>query len=419
MFETEYRQTTGPCPVIQLPESKSESNRALILDYLYPGRKQLGNLSSASDTTELRKAIYAIKNSRDGSTEIHAGQGGTSFRFLMAALAVSPGEYLLKAHPQVLARPWEELKEGLTKLGADIVFNPDSGGSFTIKGKILEGGELSLSHDTSSQFASSLMMSGACMRSGISVKFKKKPVSFPYLMMTANLMQEFDLRVRLNEKGFRVWPASLSPGTFPFPWSAEADWSSAAFFYTALLLHPDLEEIFLEGLDLNSQQADVAAAEIFHSLGIESIREKNGVKIKKNKSAEPREYYDLSDCPDLFPPLSLALAFLGKTSNITGIQHLAVKESNRGAAMENTLWQMGYSVKFDGKMFSFYPHPAAKKQEAYPETLLDHRLCMTYALLPLISLETKIKCSDHPDVCAKSFPDFFHQAEKIGLFLKS
>lgn len=419
MFETEYRTTEKNIPHLQLPGSKSQSNRALILDFLFPGRKQLSTLSPAADTTELRKALYTVKNAREGITVVNAGQGGTSLRFLLAALAATPGEFKLYAHPQVLARPWSELTEALLALGADVKFEEEQDRSFHINGKILQGGEISLGNEISSQFASALMMVGACMRNGIQVKFKKKPVSFPYLMMTANLMQDFDLRVKLSERGFRVWPASLSPGTFPFPWSAEADWSSAAFFYCALLMHPVLEEIFLEGLDLYSLQADTATVDIFSSLGIESIREKTGMRIRKNGIMNMSECYDLSDCPDIFPPLALALAYCGKPVSITGLAHLMHKESNRGLAMEHALWQLGYSVKFDGSIFSFYSHPAVKKQEVMLDVHLDHRLCMAYALLPLLCPDTIIRCSDEAGVCAKSFPDFFTQAEKIGIYLKN
>jgi 3-phosphoshikimate 1-carboxyvinyltransferase len=419
MFETEFVSRGTEIPSITLPASKSQSNRALILDFLYPGRKQLAALSSATDTLELRKAIYVLKNAGREIVDIYAGQGGTSFRFLMAALAVSPGRYWLSAHPQVINRPWQELRDALVLLGADIQYVEGEKPGFSIQGKILEGGEVTLGHETSSQFASALMMVGACMRQGLQVKFKKTPVSFPYLQMSANLMQDFELRVKLNEKSFRVWPAGLSPGTFPFPYSAEPDWSSAAFFYTALLLHPELKEMFLEELDIHSLQADAEALRIFESLGIKSIKEKNGIRIVKTDERRVQEFYDLRNCPDLFPPLALALAQTGLNTHITGIEHLSVKESNRGAAMEDALWQLGYHVKFDGKMFSFYPHPAAAKKEAHLDIQHDHRLCMAYALLPMLCPETHIQLNGEPDACTKSFPDFFQQVEKMGIGIKS
>ena len=239
---------------IDLPTSKSISNRLLIIQSLCEEDFQIKNLSNSDDTIMLKKALTS-----DTKT-IDVGAAGTSLRFLTAYLATKEGgEFILTGTARMKERPIKKLVEALQNLGAEIEYVEKEGfPPLIIKGTNLKGGKITIDGTISSQFISALLLIAPILKNGLNVKIEGKIVSKPYIEMTLNLMQEFGVLHSWNGNKIEIKPQKYVAKNI----AVEADWSAAAFWFEIASLSDNCT-IKLKWLAVNSIQGDKKAQEIF------------------------------------------------------------------------------------------------------------------------------------------------------------
>lgn len=391
---------------IELPLSKSESNRALMMAFYAAKELDLKVLSDSDDTVMLYDNLKKIKES-DGSclNKIECGNAGTVFRFLMTALSMEPGEWLLSGDERMNARPIRALVDALRSLGADIQYHGDEFRSpILLRGCRVEGGETEVSAEQSSQFASSLMLAAPLWKKGLKLHLKGNIASLPYIDMTINMMRKAGIDVYRNDDVVYVKHGSYDLEDVMI----EPDWSAAAFWYEMLALSSNLK-IFIKDLKMNSLQADSISVEAFAPLGVKSYETEKGVMIEKTDIATNHFTFDFKHSPDIFPAVAACCAGLKMNATFTGLKNLTVKESDRKKAMMNELSKINVSFEqlSDDSLNMLCPKnlPYFTENEAVTfENYNDHRIAMA---LSLLSLKIGYINMENIDVVSKSYPDFF------------
>ena len=309
---------------IQLPASKSISNRALIINALGKGIYSPENLSDCDDTQVMIKALT------EGQETIDIMAAGTAMRFLTAYLSVTPGERVITGTARMQQRPIQILVNALRELGAEIEYVHKEGyPPLRIKGSVLKGNEITLKGNVSSQYISALLMIGPTLKDGLTLHLSGEIISRPYINLTLQLMQDFGARA--------VWTSPNSISVAPqfyksVPFKVESDWSAASYWYQIATLSPEAE-IELVGLFHNSYQGDSRGAEVFSRLGITTEFTPQGVKLKKTGKAPEKLEEDFVDIPDLAQTFVVTCALLNIPFRFTGLQSLKIKETDRIAAL--------------------------------------------------------------------------------------
>ena len=275
---------------IQLPASKSISNRALIINALGKGIYPPENLSDCDDTQVMIKALT------EGKETIDLLAAGTAMRFLTAYLSATPGERTITGTARMQQRPIQILVNALRELGAEIEYVHNEGyPPLRIKGAELKGNAISLKGNVSSQYISALLMIGPVLKDGLTLHLTGEIISRPYINLTLQLMQDFGAKAAWTS------PSSISVAPQPYqsvPFTVESDWSAASYWYQIAALSREAE-IELPGLFHNSYQGDSRGAEVFSRLGVTTEFTPQGVKIKKTGKAPERLEEDFVDIPDL------------------------------------------------------------------------------------------------------------------------
>lgn len=386
---------------IQLPLSKSISNRVLMCAALSEVDFSDLPLSSADDTSVL---LQMLEDFRAGRVEFNAENGAAGFRFMMALLSSKRGQWKLYASEQLLNRPHEVLINILREQGAEIS-EQDNG--FTIVGADFKGGEIDVDISQSSQYLSALMMIGSFMKTSPTFILSNEKVSFPYIQMSLHVLRDFG--IDYEAKGNRISLQNSSYET-PLILRFERDWSSAAFWFELAVLFPELK-IYFPKLHIDSLQPDYRAREYFMSLGAYSYEENDSVFIASKVVSGEQVSFDMKNCPDLFLPLALASVGLGRETVFHGIKHLAYKESNRLALVQKNLKLFSIeSTLTDSGEFHILGNQVISSKENFIDHGNDHRMAMAFAILALKFPQIKI-----PDMScvSKSYPEFIHDYNDI------
>jgi len=261
---------------IHLPYSKSESNRALIIRALCNKKFSIKNISNAEDTKLLQDALKI--SAKKSSAKIHIGHAGTAMRFLTAYLAVQKGkEFILDGSERMRQRPIGILVNALRQLGAKINYlEKENYPPLKIKGKKLNGGEIEIDGNISSQYISALLMIAPKLRSGLKINFKNEIVSKPYIEMTLRQMKYFGAKYIYKKNFIEVEQGKYIPKKY----SAQADWSAASYWYEIVALS-DNATIFLNGLKKKSLQGDAVIASIYEQFGVKTEYSGKGIKLSK------------------------------------------------------------------------------------------------------------------------------------------
>jgi 3-phosphoshikimate 1-carboxyvinyltransferase len=392
---------------IQLPLSKSECNRMLIIEALMDKQADVTRLSDAEDTQSLATALTHL---HDLNYVYDIGPAGTSMRFLTALFAVTPGERVLTGSARMHKRPISILVKALRELGADIEFVDAEGfPPLRIKGGKLQGGEIAVDGSVSSQFISALLMIAPTLHNGLVINFNGPIVSRPYINMTLRIMERYGV--------FAIWEGqrlSVSPQLYVIEESgsgciAEADWSAASYWYSVAAL-ADEADLFLEGLKAESLQADAVTARIYPFLGVSTTYESGGVRITKNHYRPKAFAFDFEDCPDIVQTVAVTAAALQIPLLMRGLNTLRVKETDRIHALITELSKIGVTCKESApgilELVTFKSLPDQLSFETYD----DHRMAMSFA--PLGCLRPTL-ISNH-EVVRKSYPAFWDECKKIG-----
>ncbi|HNG89447.1 MAG TPA: 3-phosphoshikimate 1-carboxyvinyltransferase, partial [Saprospiraceae bacterium] len=321
---------------LRLEGSKSISNRALIALALCDADPEawLSGLSDAQDTLTLRRLL-----AQPSAQPYDAGDAGTTFRFLTAYLSTRPDTQLLTGSARMLQRPIGPLVEALRTLGADIEYLGESGYPPLRIGPprySLSGGRRSLpvSASTSSQFLSALLLIGPYLPGGLELVPEGHLVSRPYVDMTLHLMRHFGAEAYWAGERLVV----EAGGYMPRPLRVEADWSAASYWYAMAVLC-ESADLRLAGLFAESWQGDAAIAALMErQFGIQTAYEADGIRLSKSGAPmRPVLEYDFLDCPDLVQTVAVLCAACGVQGLFSGLDTLALKETDRVAALRTEL----------------------------------------------------------------------------------
>ncbi len=390
-----------------LPYSKSESNRALIINVLGGRNCNIDNLSTGDDTILMNNLLEEISCARDDSEEkvLDCSNAGTVFRFLSAFLCITPGQWYLTGSERMKQRPVAPLVEVLNYLGASVSYAGKPGfPPLKIAGGSMEGGAAVIDAGISSQFISALMMIAPKMRNGLYLKWKNDPVSFPYIRMTAGLMMQAGVKVDMSNKHISISKSEYQSTSFKI----SRDWSSASYWYEMLALS-GAGKVFFPELSADSLQGDRYCAELFSGLGIVTGSVPGGIIIEKIDVLNILPGFDLRNYPDLVLSYVASLAGTKKTGVVKGIDHLKFKESDRLDDFVTELQKTGFNiiVKNDQIIVNASTIPSMMKFDSYN----DHRLVMSFAALSMVCKEVTIA---NPDSVSKSYPDYFEHLVQAG-----
>ena len=389
---------------INLPASKSISNRALILNALSYSAYDIENLSDSDDTRVMEAAFES------NSSHFDVGAAGTSMRFLTAFLAKTVGEWTITGSERMKNRPIKLLVDALNSLGGKIEYMEKEGfPPLRIFGSALMGGEINLDGGISSQYISALMMIAPFMQNGLKINLEGKVISRPYIRMTQQMMADFGVKVAFHENIIDIQPQTYTP----IRYRVESDWSAASYWYEILALAEE-GKIQLNGLKKESLQGDSHVAEIYKNFGVETEYFDNYVVISKSKElthkldADKLEI-DFTNVPDLAQTVVVTCCLKEIPFKFSGLQSLKIKETNRVAALINELKKLGY-VLYEPSEGELAWNEERCEPESVPSiaTYEDHRMAMAFAPAALLKPIEIL----HPEVVSKSYPGFW---EDIGL----
>jgi len=384
---------------VNLPASKSISNRLLVMRALSGGALEVENLSTADDTRLLDAAL------RTNGNELWMGHAGTALRFGLAWAAVTPGVRTLKGSERLSQRPVGPLIDALRTLGADITCTEREGyAPLRIAGRNLKGGSLTLDASVSSQFITALMLIAPTLEGGLELNLSGKPVSTPYLRMTARLMRSAGVEVERTDTRIFIPESTYAEATV----EVEPDWSAASYFYTAVALSRDLE-VELLGLSAKSLQGDAAVADIFKRFGVDTRFTARGALLSASEIFDDSDSFDFLSCPDLAQTVAVAAAGLQIPFSLTGLQTLRIKETDRIAALAAELAKCGTGCKAEPDTLHIR-HFSDVSDMPSIATYHDHRMAMAFAPLALALGEISI---EDPEVVTKSFPEFWAEMGKV------
>ena len=404
--------------VINLPASKSISNRALVINALSGSKEVPENLSDCDDTDVMVTAL------RDMPYEINIKAAGTAMRFTSALLSVSEGEeHVITGTDRMKHRPIEVLVNALRNLGADIEYAGEEGfPPLKIRGKKLAGGLLEIPGNVSSQYISALLMIGPKLTNGLTLHLTGDIISRPYIEMTICTMQEFGADVEWTDAStIRV----KAGGYKERPFFIENDWSASSYWYemAALMNKANANaNITLTGLMDGSRQGDSAIRYMFSVLGVKTAfktRKKlvpTNVALKAQKCMMPRFDFDFINQPDLAQTLVVCTALMGIPFRFSGLQTLRIKETDRIAALKKEMKKLGYVLNdseegvlsWDGTRCEPDKGPAI-------DTYEDHRMAMAFAPAAILFPGLII---NNPEVVSKSYPKFWDNLKEAGFEIK-
>ena len=393
-------KVTAPAQIyttIQLPSSKSISNRALIINALGNRTFQLENLSDCDDTQVM---IHALN---DGKNTIDIMAAGTAMRFLTAYLSVTPGTRIITGTQRMQQRPIQVLVNALRELGAEIEYIINDGyPPLRITGHKLQKDTISLPGNISSQYISALLMIAPILSNGLTLTLTGEIISRPYINLTLQLMNDFGARAKwLNEYQLKVEPQPYQ--SIPFYWYQIAALSNKA-------------EIILPGLFETSYQGDSKVAEIFQLLGIESIYGNKMVTLKKTDKIAERLDYDFINQPDLAQTFVVTCALMNIPFRFSGLQSLKIKETDRITALIKEMGKLGYILhEIDDRILSWEGERCEMTADAAIDTYEDHRMAMAFAPVCVVMPEIRI---NNPQVVSKSYPYYWEDLKKAGFIIE-
>lgn len=387
---------------IQLPASKSESNRALMIAAYGGFATDFQNLSDSNDTFVLSNALREIQKNK---SVIDIADCGTAARFLTTYLACRKGEWILTGAERMKQRPIAPLIEVLRGLGSDIQYVEKDGClPLQIKGKPIEGGKVQVEMHQSSQFASSLLLAAPMWAQGLEIELLGELSSLPYLEMTLTMMRHFGADVERDERTIFVKPKPYQSKSF----TVKADWSAASYWYEMAALSDECE-IRLRGLSLPSLQGDAVIVDWMKQFGVGTFAEKEALVLRKIPFEKRPLQFDFSAHPDLFPTMAATCAAMQIEAHFSGISNLNVKESDRLRSMENELIKIGVEMNKIGDESVLIMSCSQLPSFDSSHPLLfsahnDHRVVMSLAPLALRIGTIRF---DDMEVVRKSYPHFW------------
>lgn len=396
---------------VAISGSKSETNRLLLLQALYPELK-IENSSNSDDSevmVEILK-IFHLPSSITHHFDVH--HAGTAMRFLTAFFAIQEGkEVFLTGSSRMKERPIQILVEALHQLGADIEYLEKEGfPPLRISGKKITKNKVSLPAHVSSQYISALLLIAPKLENGLELTFEGEMTSVPYVKMTLALLNEIGVHTTFEGNKIVVKPVSLLP--YSLILTVESDWSSASYWYSIIALSEIGTEITLRNYKQNSLQGDSALAEMYKIFGVETVfNPDTSISISKaNIHHSSSIIQQLNNCPDIAQTIAVTCFGLGMGCQLSGLHTLKIKETDRLQALKNELEKLGASVAITDD--SLHLESSLRIRENVTiNTYQDHRMAMAFAPL---ALRVPIVIEE-AEVVSKSYPNFWTDLKSVGL----
>ena len=393
---------------INLPASKSISNRALIIHALCYSPYPLHNLSDSDDTKVLQTALYSNTN------KFNIGHAGTAMRFLTAFLAKIAGEWEITGSEIMQQRPIGILVDALNSLGAKIEYlKNDNYPPLKILGSHLKGKTIELDGTVSSQYISALLLIAPTLENGLTLKLNGEITSRSYIELTLNLMAKFGVRYQWEKNEITVPEQNYLPIDF----TIEADWSGASYWYQILALI-ESGEILLENLQLKSLQGDAKITSWFEKFGVYSTQKSDGVLLSKKENITPEKLnLDFIENPDIAQTMACLCVARKIPFRFTGLKTLKIKETDRIVALQNELAKFGAELTEpkDGELaWNGVINSAQKEEIPTIKTYHDHRMALAFAPMALSGINLQI---EDPMVITKSYPRFWEDLKSVGFVI--
>lgn len=393
---------------IQLPGSKSHTNRLLAIQLLSRNRFCIEGISESTDS-RIMQLVLELPESH--ITDV--GDAGTAMRFLTACYSILPGHRIITGSSRMKQRPIKPLVDALQQLGADIKYVGETGfPPLEIRGNPMAGGIVTIDSEISSQFISALMLMAPFTDKGITVHCSGRTVSAPYIEMTAETLKTAGATVKLNFPEIQIGPGIHPPEKL----CIEKDWSAAGFWFEAAALSHECN-LLLKGLSANSIQGDRKAIDLWSALGVAISCEPDGIRLHRNKLKKPQsiESIDFTQFPDLSLPYAATIAGLNQNICITGLNTLNIKESRRIETLETELLKTGVDVQSGIDSLTIKSTSTLHDAPEF-DTHSDHRLSMSLAML---SLKTGSCIIHDAENCIKSYPEFWTNMQNAGFITES
>ena len=396
---------------IQLPASKSISNRALIIYALSGGRNLPENLSDCDDTEVIIEALRYMPD------EINIKAAGTAMRFMSAYLSVMRGTHIITGTDRMKHRPIAILVDALRRLGAQIEYVGEEGfPPLKITGKKLAGGFLEIPGNVSSQYISALLMIGPMLEEGLTLQLTGEIISRPYIDLTLWMMGEFGAEAKWSSAD------TITVDHKPYKgrnYYIESDWSGDSYWYEMVALSNDRNaEVRLTGLMDGSMQGDSTSRYIFSLLGVKTIFETQTkgvpqmVTLKKNGRGVTKLEYDFVNAPDLAQTFVVTCAALDIPFHFKGLATLKIKETDRIEALKREMAKLGYVIHDANDSELYWDGERCEPQlEQGIDTYEDHRMALAFAPF---AMKHEGLIINNPQVVTKSYPKFWKDLKSTG-----
>lgn len=400
-----HQSTIHQTNAIQITGSKSESNRLLLLQALYPEIK-INNISNSDDSVLMAKALA----SKDTVIDIH--HAGTAMRFLTAYFSTQEGRTIeLTGSKRMKERPIAILVDALNQLGAEITYKENQGfPPLLITGKKLTNNKVTLQANVSSQYISALLLVASKLENGLELTLEGEITSVPYINMTLSLLEEIGTKTKFQDNVITIYPQQqLADKTQQL--TVESDWSSASYFYSIVAMSAIGTTISLPSYKQNSLQGDSALATIYNAFGVTTTFKNNTVVLQKTEATSPdtKINFDLKNAPDIAQTISVTAFGLGLECHLTGLHTLKIKETDRLVALKTEIEKLGGQVAITDNSLTL--NKAINwHHNVTIATYNDHRMAMAFAPL---ALKVPIIIEDSK-VVSKSYPTFWDDLAVLG-----
>ena len=412
---------------VNLPGSKSLSNRVLLLAALAEGTTRITNLLESDDTRHMLNALkqlgidYTLSGDKkectvvgnggslrnDSFEELFLGNAGTAMRPLCAALCLGKGDYLLTGEPRMKERPIGHLVDALRQAGAKINYLENEGyPPLQIEANALKGGEVSIDGTISSQFLTALLMAAPMAQDDMKITILGELVSKPYIDITLHLMKAFGVEVENdNYKTFKIKGRQTYKAIDSF--MVEGDASSASYFLAAAAIKGGTVKV--TGIGKNSVQGDVAFGNVLEKMGAKVEWGDDYVSVTKGELHAVD--MDFNHIPDAAMTIATTALFAEGTTTLRNIYNWRVKETDRLFAMATELRKVGAEVDEGEDYLTITPPETLKHADI--DTYDDHRIAMCFSLLALDPVSVTI---NEPECTAKTFPTYFEVLKSISSY---
>jgi 3-phosphoshikimate 1-carboxyvinyltransferase len=392
---------------ITISGSKSESNRLLILQKLFP-EILIENLSDSDDSVHMQHALSTEKELID------IGHAGTAMRFLTSYFATNADrEIVLTGSERMQNRPIKILVDALQDLGANITYEDKIGfPPIRISGTKITKESVKINGNVSSQYISSLLLIAPKLENGLKIELLGEITSIPYIQMTLSLLHQLGIETTFEGNIIQVFPKkAIQKQTIV----VESDWSSASYFYSIIALSEIGSAITLSAYKKESLQGDSCLATIYEHFGVETIFSENAITLKKvQQSTKESLKIDLKNAPDIAQTIAVTCFAEGIACELSGLHTLKIKETDRLEALYDELSKFGANITITENSLSIgiSSLPLEGLGEAI-KTYNDHRMAMAFAPL---ALKVPIKILN-AEVVTKSYQKFWEDLKLIGFVI--